>query len=178
MNPQALHQISLLLDRILPFSADPPEGLFSPLQEAGIYLAEVKDRLRTQVRLAQKVGLPAGTPEFLVEDFNEAMSLADYERLCAVADDPKDLDETEEDERVHLCHLKVFIGMDLRKIRTVCLVLATALCAEAKENEDLKAARDEARAMVTALLQKDQARKREVQHLICKDRWEAAASSN
>ena len=53
MSPEALHQISLLLDRILPFDADPPEGLFSPLQEAGIYLAEVKDRLRTQVWLAQ-----------------------------------------------------------------------------------------------------------------------------
>ena len=140
MNPQALQQISELLSRIPPFGPEPPEGLFSTLQEAGIYLADVKARLRTQTWLAQKVGLP-GAPEFLVDYFNQATSLADYERFCQL------LDETEADE-VRRCHLKVLAGMALKDIRTLCLILATALGAEAKENEELKAARDEARTRV------------------------------
>lgn len=147
MNPQALHQISVLLSRIPPFGPDPPDGLFSTLQEAGIYLADVKARLRTQTWLAQKVGLP-GAPEFLVDYFNQATSIADYERFCQL------LDETEADE-VRRCHLKALAGMALKDIRTLCLILATALCAEAKENEDLKAARDEARAKVRALRQQE-----------------------
>ncbi len=178
MNPQALQQIGVLLNRIPPFGSDPPEGLFSTLQEAGIYLAEVKARLRTQAWLAQKVGLPGGTPEFLVDDFQQAMSLAGYERLCELLDDPKDPDETEEDEQVHRRQMKALIGMDLQKTRTVCLMLATALCAEVKLADDLKAARDEARAMVRTMLQKDPARKSEIQHLIRKAPWEVAASLN